>query len=94
MQRIRKRVPVIVVTITRKYGHKALTETISLLRKRHPDSEYAWLGACGCQEQRDQFHNRLTGQGALILDTAPTIITAQLINCHQQIKNFGSLWVR
>jgi uncharacterized protein (DUF58 family) len=113
MQRMRKRALVIIVTNTRNDEQQALTEAITLMRKRHlvlmadlqesvvgdllvqpvtdSDSAHAWLGACGYQALRDQFHNRLRGHGALILDTAPALLTGHLINRYQQIKNLGSL---
>ena len=47
---------------------------------------YLWLPGAA-----DQFHNRLRGHGALILDTAPALLTGHLINRYQQIKNLGSL---
>ena len=55
------------------------------------DEAYSWLGACGYMAERDNFHNRLRGHGALILDTAPSMLTGHLINRYQQIKNLGSL---
>lgn len=72
-----------------------LRETIvrELLQKEITDADdaYSWLGACSYQAERDNFHNRLRGHGALILDTAPTLLTGNLINRYQQIKNLGSL---
>lgn len=56
-----------------------------------PDDAHAWLGACSYQAQRETFHKRLRGHGALILDTAPTLLTGHLINRYHQIKNLGSL---
>ncbi len=72
-----------------------LKETVvaDLLKKEIADTDdaHSWLGACSYQAQRDNFHNRLRGHGALILDTAPTMLTGHLINRYQQIKNLGSL---
>ena len=72
-----------------------LRETVvgDILRREITDQDeaYSWLGACGYMAERDNFHNRLRGHGALILDTAPSMLTGHLINRYQQTKNLGSL---
>ena len=72
-----------------------LTETVvgDIIQSEITDSDdaHAWLGACSYQAQREHFHNRLRGHGALILDTAPTMLTGHLINRYHQIKSLGSL---
>lgn len=113
MQRMQKRALVIVVTNTRNNEQQALSEAITLMRKRHlvliadikesvvgellsqPVEDYDdamhWLGASNYQAGRDEFHTRIKGYGALILDTQPAQLTANLISRYHQIKNLGAL---
>ncbi len=113
LQRLSKRALVIVVTNTRNDEQQALTESISLLRKRHLvliadlresvvddiikasineyDDALAWLGANNYQIERDNFHKRLRGHGALILDTPPALLTGNLISRYHQIKKLNSI---
>jgi len=113
MQRQRRRALVILVSNTRNDEQSALTESLSLLRKRHlvlladlhervvselinaeintETDALGWLGASNYQLQRDHFHTRLRGHGALIVDSSPALLAANLINRYQHIKALGTL---
>lgn len=113
MQRMQKRALVIVVTNTRNNEQKALSEAITLMRKRHLvlvadlkesvvgeilsssvedyNDAMRWLGASNYQAGREEFHRRMKGYGALILDTQPSLLTGNLIERYHQIKNLGAL---
>lgn len=55
------------------------------------EDSLSWLGASNYQIERQRFHERLRGHGALILDTVPRKLTGMLVNQYYEIKQLGTL---
>jgi len=55
------------------------------------DDASGWLGASHYLVQRRNFHTRLKGHGALIVDTPPKLLPSNLISRYFQIKALGKL---
>lgn len=67
---------------------------VDRIEKTQPASleeSLSWLGASNYQIERQRFHERLRGHGALILDTVPRKLTGMLVNQYYEIKQLGSL---
>ena len=68
--------------------------TVDRIKDRQPASledSLLWLGASNYQIERQLFHERLRGHGALILDTIPRKLTGMLVNQYYEIKQLGTL---
>ena len=68
--------------------------TVDRIKDRQPASledSLLWLGARNYQIERQLFHERLRGHGALILDTIPRKLTGMLVNQYYEIKQLGTL---
>ncbi len=55
------------------------------------EQSLTWLGASNYRTEREHFHERLRGHGALILDVIPKHLTSMLINQYHDIKRLGRL---
>lgn len=55
------------------------------------EQSLTWLGASNYRTEREYFHERLRGHGAMILDVIPKHLTSMLVNQYYEIKRLGKL---
>lgn len=68
--------------------------TIDQINSRAPttlEHSLTWLGASNYRTQREHFHEKLRGHGAMILDVIPKHLTSMLVNQYYEIKRLGKL---
>ncbi len=83
---LKKRHLVVVADLRESVVDRINAATIDTL-----EDSLTWLGASNYQIKRKQFHERLRGHGAMILDVIPEKLTGMLVNQYYEIKNLGKL---
>ena len=66
-------------------------DEISAARPTTLEQSLTWLGASNYMAEREYFHERLRGHGAMILDVLPKQLTGMLVNQYYEIKRLGRL---